>query len=71
MTFAEACYTLAEQFLTKSRDQGFFENQVIFEAHCHVLALKIEQAIEDYMKGKGNEIRRNRKIPGRKTERNR
>jgi hypothetical protein len=44
-TFDPACYDLAKHFL---RDEPCTNNQELYKKHCHSLALKIQQTIEDW-----------------------
>ena len=44
-TYDPACLTLAEHFL---RDEPCAFNPITFRAHCHSLALTIQEAVEDW-----------------------
>lgn len=44
-TYDQKCYQLAAEFL---EDEPCRDDPKLFEAHCHSLALTIQQAIEDW-----------------------
>lgn len=44
-TYDVECYRLAEHFLL---DEPCFKDPVLFRAHCHSLAIEIQQTVEDW-----------------------